>query len=39
MCREMIADYAPDARVLILADEAIVERTIRQLLPEKYSPC
>ncbi len=37
MCREMIADYAPDARVLILADEDIVERSIRQLLPEKFS--
>jgi cytidine deaminase len=39
MCREMIADYAPDARVLIRADEAIVERSIRELLPEKYSRC
>jgi cytidine deaminase len=39
MCREMIADYAPDARVLIMADEDIVERSIRELLPAKYSRC
>lgn len=37
MCREMIADYAPAARVLLPgADGAVRAETIGRLLPDRY---
>ncbi len=37
MCREMISDYAPEARVLVPGENQRFEvRTISELLPEKY---
>lgn len=38
MCRELIADYAPDARVLVPGnDGAPVVRSVGALLPDKYT--
>jgi cytidine deaminase len=36
MCREMISDYAPDARVIVPADGAPQVVSIASLLPNKY---
>lgn len=37
MCREMIADYAPSAKVILARGSEFVARDILELLPEKYS--
>lgn len=38
MCRELIADYAPAARVLVPGDDgAPVARSVRALIPGKYT--
>ncbi len=36
MCRELIADYAPDARVIVPGETEPVLVAIRDLLPNKY---
>ncbi|MGF1478302.1 MAG: cytidine deaminase [Cyanophyceae cyanobacterium] len=36
MCRELISDYAPDARVILDTDDGIKCVPILKLLPEKY---
>ena len=36
MCRELISDYAPDARVILEVAEAVESKSIRDLLPWKY---
>lgn len=39
MCREMISDYAPDARVLVPGDTGDFQiKPISALLPDKYRP-
>jgi cytidine deaminase len=37
MCREMISDYAPDARVIVPRPDGFTVMGITHLLPEKYS--
>ena len=37
MCRELIADYAPDCFVLIELNDEVVKTTIKELLAVKYS--
>ncbi|UCD75854.1 MAG: cytidine deaminase [Phycisphaerales bacterium] len=37
MCRELISDYGPDAKVIIGRDGKAVAVPIGELLPEKYS--
>lgn len=36
MCREMIADYAPDARVILKIEDELRAVPVRQLLPFPY---
>lgn len=36
MCRELIADYAPDAKVIVPASLGTMLVTINDLLPKKY---
>ncbi len=36
MCREMIADYAPDARVILKVENELQAVPVRQLLPFPY---
>lgn len=36
MCREMISDYAPDARVIVPRANGIAVVRISELLPERY---
>lgn len=36
MCRELIADYAPDARVIVPGDTGLILVAISDLLPNKY---
>ncbi|GAB4180496.1 MAG: cytidine deaminase [Calditrichia bacterium] len=36
MCREMIADYSPDASVILLIDDTLQKKEILDLLPYKY---
>jgi len=36
MCRELISDYAPDAKVILEVDEGIRCFPVLDLLPEKY---
>ena len=36
MCRELIADYAPDARVVVLGETGPMLVAISDLLPHKY---
>lgn len=36
MCRELISDYAPDARVILEFDDGIRCVPVLELLPEKY---
>ena len=37
MCREMISDYAPGARVIMPGPEGISAKPISGLLPDKYA--
>lgn len=37
MCRELISDYAPAARVILVRDGRAVAVPVSELLPEKYS--
>jgi cytidine deaminase len=37
MCRELIADYAPEALVLMPAPDGVAPRPILELLPGKYA--
>jgi cytidine deaminase len=36
ICREMLADFAPEAKILIRHEGAITPANASQLLPEKY---
>ncbi|WP_375494976.1 cytidine deaminase [uncultured Nostoc sp.] len=36
MCRELIADYAPDAKVIVPSEAGSILVTINDLLPNKY---
>jgi cytidine deaminase len=37
MCRELVADYAPAARVLVPDGDRVVARPVLALLPGKYT--
>jgi len=37
MCRELISDYAPEARVIILRDGEPALVPVGELLPDKYT--
>ena len=37
MCRELISDYSPEARVVILRSGEPVNVPVKELLPDKYS--
>jgi cytidine deaminase len=37
MCRELVADYAPDARVIVPGPDGATLRQISDLLPGKYA--
>jgi cytidine deaminase len=37
MCRELISDYAPDAKVIIVRQGKPIKVAIAELLPDKYS--
>jgi cytidine deaminase len=36
MCREMISDYAPNADILVPADDGVEIHKVAELLPHKY---
>ncbi|WP_151735800.1 cytidine deaminase [Paenibacillus tengchongensis] len=37
MCREMLADYAPDGKVILPAEDGLAKVHITELLPLRYS--
>ena len=37
MCRELILDYSPKAKVIIKKNNALIEVSAKELLPDKYS--
>lgn len=37
MCRELVLDYAPDARVILLEGDELATVDLASLLPRKYS--
>ena len=37
-CRQVLAEFAPDLRVMITWEDQVREKTLRELLPENFGP-